>query len=86
LDSCGFSTARSTAPDLDLRAEITLRGQTDPRARLVVAGSPVDVAHDGSFEHTLRFEQGRGEISIEAISPDGSQTRRTAILLQPASI
>ena len=86
VDSFGFATARTPAPGLDLRAEITLRGQTDPRARLVVAGSRVDVGEDGSFEHTLRFEEGRGEISIEAISPDGSQTRRTAILLQPASI
>jgi hypothetical protein len=86
VDSFGVATARSTAPGLDLRAEITLRGQTDPRARLVVAGNLIDVGDDGSFEHTLRFEEGRGEISIEAISPDGSQTRRTAIMLQPASI
>ncbi len=86
LDSFGFASARAAAPDLALRAEITLRGQTDPGARLVVAGRRVDVADDGSFEHTLRFEDGRGEVSIEAVSPDGSQTRRTAIMLQPATI
>lgn len=86
MDSFGVAAARAAAPGLDLRAEITLRGQTDPRARLVVAGNRIDVAEDGSFEHTLRFEEGRGEVSIEAISPDGSQTRRTAIMLQPVSI
>lgn len=85
-NSFSHAVARKPAPGLDLRAEITVRGQTDPGARLVVAGHPIDLREDGSFEHRILFEGGRGEVSIEAISPDGSQTRRTAIMLQPASI
>lgn len=85
-DSSTHAVSRKPAPGLDLRAEITVRGRTEPGARLVVAGQAVALGEDGSFEHTLLFEGGRGAVSIEAISADGSQTRRSAILLQPASI
>ena len=85
-DSFAHTVSRIPAPGLDLRAEITVSGRTDPGARLVVAGQKVTLREDGSFEHTLLFEGGRGEVSIEATSADGSQTRRSAIMLQPASI
>ena len=85
-NSFALAASRNPPPSLDLRAEITVRGQTDPGTRLVVAGQQVLLRDDGSFEHKVLFEGGRGEVSIEAISPDGTQTRRSAIMLQPGSI
>jgi hypothetical protein len=83
-NSAGLAAARAFEFQLD--AEITVRGQTHPQGRVLIAGEQVTVRPDGSFEHTLVFSGGSGQVPIEAISPDGVHTRRTAILLQPASI
>ena len=83
-NSAGLAAARSF--DFEVNAEITLRGQTHPQSRLLIGGNPVALGTDGSFKHTFVFRGGRGEIPIEATSPDGGHIRRTAILLQPASI
>jgi hypothetical protein len=84
-NSFGVATSRR-ALDLEVAAEITLRGKTEPGGRLKVGSELVEVGADGSFEHTVVFKGGRGELPIEAVSPDGSRTRRTALVLQPASI
>jgi hypothetical protein len=73
--------AMSQASDFIVDAEITLRGQTHPQGRVLIAGESVPVGSDGSFEHKVVFRGGRGEVPIEATAPDGSVTRRTAILL-----
>ena len=84
-NSFGVATSRR-ALDLEVAAEITLRGKTEPGGRLKVGSELVEVGADGSFEHKVVFKGGRGELPIEAVSPDGSRTRRTALVLQPASI
>lgn len=84
-NSFGFAVARS-AMDFEVAAEITLRGRTEPGGRLRVGGDTVKVGADGSFEHTVVFSGSRGELPIEAVSPDGLRSRRTALVLQPASI
>ena len=71
---------------LDFSAEITVRGQTHPQGRMVVDGQSVEVRGDGYFEHKVLVSGGRGSVPIEAIGPDGKQTHRTAILLQPATV
>jgi hypothetical protein len=84
-NSFGFATARAPM-GFEVAAEITLRGRTEPGGRLKVGGDTVEVGADGSFEHTVVFSGSRGELPIEAVSPDGSRSRRTALVLQPASI
>lgn len=84
-NSFGFATAKAPM-GFEVAAEITLRGRTEPGGRLKVGGDMVEVGADGSFEHTVVFSGSRGELPIEAVSPDGSRSRRTALVLQPASI
>lgn len=70
---------------LQLSAEITVRGQTNPQNRVMVDGLFVEVRGDGSFEHKLVVSGGRGAVPIEALGPDGKPAQRTQILLQPAT-
>ena len=76
----------SSQPALQLSAEITVRGQTNPQNRVLVDGNFVEVRGDGSFERKLMVSGGRGAVPIEVLGPDGKPAQRTQILLQPASI
>ncbi|MFM8982372.1 MAG: hypothetical protein ACKOLA_05595, partial [Spartobacteria bacterium] len=80
-----FGLASSQSP-LQLSAEITVRGQTNPQNRVLVDGQFVEVRGDGSFEHKLVVSGGRGAVPIEALGPDGKSAQRTQILLQPATV
>jgi hypothetical protein len=51
-----------------------------------VDGLSVEVRGDGSFEHKVFVGGGGRVVPIEALSPDGRSTQRTAILLQAATI
>ena len=76
----------ASQPPLQVSAEITVRGQTNPRNRVLVDGQYVEVRDDGSFEHKVLVSGGRGSVPIEALGPDGKPAQRTQILLQPVTI
>lgn len=76
----------SSQPALQLSAEITVRGQTNPQNRVLVDGRFVEVRGDGFFEHKLVVSGGGGAVPIEALGPDGKPSQRTQILLQPVSL
>ena len=76
----------ASQPPLQVSAEITVRGQTNPRNRVLVDGQYVEVRGDGSFEHKVLVSGGRGSVPIEALGPDGKPAQRTQILLQPVTI
>lgn len=82
-NSFGLASAQG---DLQFSAEITVRGQTHPQNRVLVDGMSVEVRGDGSFEHKVVVGGGGRTVPIEAQSPDGRSTQRTAILLQAATI
>lgn len=73
-------------PALRLEAEVLVRGVTEPGGAVRIGGDPIEVGPDGSFEHRVVFSADRGGIPVEAISADGTTRRRTAFVLQPASI
>jgi hypothetical protein len=56
-------------------ADLVVYGATEPDARLVVAGEPVELRPDGTF--TLRFALPDGEFFLEAVatSSDGAASR-----------
>lgn len=80
-----FGLASSPA-GVAFSAEIIVRGQTHPQGRVVVDGQAVEVRGDGSFEHKVVVNSGRGSVPIEAIGLDGNPTHRSAILFQPAVV
>jgi hypothetical protein len=82
-NSFGLAAAQG---DLQLSAEITVRGQTHPQNRVLVDGLSVEVCGDGSFEHKVVVGGGGRVVPIEAFSPDGRSTQRAAILLQAPTI
>jgi hypothetical protein len=82
-NSFGLTAAQG---ELQFSAEITVRGQTHPQNRVLVDGLSVQVRGDGSFEHKVVVGGGGRTVPIEALSPDGRSTQRTAILLQAATI
>ena len=82
-NSFGLASSQSA---LQLSAEITVRGQTNPQNRVMVDGHFVEVRGDGSFEHKLVLSGCRGAVPIEALGPDGKSSQRSQILLQPATI
>jgi hypothetical protein len=82
-NSFGLAAAQG---DLQLSAEITVRGQTHPQNRVLVDGLFVEVRRDGSFEHKVVVGGGGRTVPIESLSPDGRTSQRAAILLQAPTI
>lgn len=64
---------------LHVNAEVTFYGATDPRAKVYIAGQPVEVYADGSFRYHFRFPDQEFEIPIITISPDNLEAH-TALL------
>jgi Glucodextranase, domain B/FecR protein len=61
-------------PEVEGRAELLLRGFTEPGARVYVANRPVDAAPDGSFEMSLTLQRGLNMVVVEAIDEAGNTT------------
>jgi hypothetical protein len=64
---------------MHVNAEVIFYGGTDPRAKLYIAGQPVQLNPDGTFRYHFKFPDQEFEIPIIAISPDNLEAR-TAIL------
>jgi hypothetical protein len=64
---------------MHVNAEVIFYGGTDPRAKVYIAGQPVELYPDGTFRYHFKFPDQEFEIPIIAISPDNLEAR-TAIL------
>lgn len=73
-------------PALQLSAEITVRGHTNPQNRVVVDGQSVEVRGDGTFEHKVVVAGSGRAVPIEAVGPDGRLAQCSTILLQPSTV
>lgn len=60
---------------MHVNAEVIFYGGTDPRAKVTIDGQPVQLNPDGSFRYHFIFPDGKYEIPIVAVSPDGVETR-----------
>ncbi len=56
--------------------ELIVHGATDPRAIVTLQGRPVDLLPDGTFSCRFALPDGTQVIPVEAVSPDGVETRR----------
>lgn len=65
--------------DVELDAELVVRGATSPHTHLTIQGEPIPVRADGVFSIRLPFPDRRQVIPVVASSPDGLH-QRTIIL------
>lgn len=70
---------RSEEFDLQIEAEMILRGMTKPNSHVMLGGEPVEVNPDGSFSVRMEFGNQRQVIPIVAESLDGVQQRTIVV-------
>ena len=58
-----------------VKAELIIYGATDPKAGVAIQGRSVKLKSDGSFGVRMELPDGVQTIPVEAISPDGVETR-----------
>jgi hypothetical protein len=75
----GFASSWSAPAErgffMHVNAEVIFYGGTDPRAKVTVAGQPIQLQPDGTFRYHFKFPDNDFEIPIVAVSPDGQETR-----------
>ncbi|MCX7868400.1 MAG: hypothetical protein N2322_00460, partial [Terrimicrobiaceae bacterium] len=71
---------------MHVNAEVIFYGGTDPRAKVTVDGQPIRLNPDGSFRYHFIFPNGRFEIPIVAVSPDGVETRSATLRLERGTV
>jgi hypothetical protein len=64
---------------MHVNAEVIFYGGTDPRAKVTVAGQPIQLQPDGTFRFHFKFPDNDFEIPIVAVSPDGKETRSAVL-------
>jgi hypothetical protein len=67
---------------MHVNAEVIFYGGTDPKAKVTIAGRPVQLQPDGTFRYHFKFPDNDFEIPIVAVSPDGVETRSAVLSLR----
>lgn len=67
-------------PKVVRRPTITLRGTTEPGARIYVEGKPVRVEQDGSFRHRVHVKPGASLIVVESVDAAGNVSYSTNLI------
>jgi Domain of unknown function (DUF4912) len=79
----GFVSSWGGGPErsffMHVNAEVIFYGGTDPRAKVSIAGQPIQLQSDGTFRYHFKFPDNDFEIPIVAVSPDGQETRSAVL-------
>lgn len=67
---------------LEVEADLLVVGQASPHTRLTCQEEVVSLEEDGRFEIRLPLEEGRQVIPLEAVSPDGCQSRTVILAIE----
>lgn len=67
---------------LEVEADLVVVGQVSPHAQLTCQEEKVSIETDGTFEIRLPLEDGRQVIPLEAVSPDGCQSRTVILAIE----
>ena len=67
-------------PKVVHQSAITLRGKTEPGAKIYVEGTPVTVDSEGTFNHRLYIKPGASLIVIEAVDSAGNVAYATNLV------
>ncbi len=70
-EECGFR----------VNAEVVLFGSTRPGSRVTIFGRPVELRPDGSFTFRCALPDGRFEVPIQAVCPQGDEVRKAILTL-----
>ncbi|MDX6765888.1 MAG: DUF4912 domain-containing protein [Candidatus Methylacidiphilales bacterium] len=60
---------------MDVNAELIIYGGTHPQATVRIDGEKIQLTPDGRFSYHFNFKDGKFHIPIDALSPDGVETR-----------
>ncbi len=66
----------------DVNAQVIVFGSVDPQAKITLAGDPVQVQPDGSFNVQLSLPDRRQVLPVVALSRDGSQQRTIVLAIE----
>lgn len=66
----------------DLEADLVVYGQTEPRARVMIQGEPVNLRPDGSFTMRFRLPDSRQILPATARSADGLEERTIVLAVE----
>jgi len=64
-----------------VNAEVVLFGSTRPGSRVTIFGRPVDLRSDGSFTFRCALPDGRFEVPMQAVGPQGMDVRQAVLTL-----
>lgn len=67
---------------LVVEADLSVVGKATPHSHVTCQDQVVPTGPDGSFEVRLALEEGRQVIPLEAISPDGCQSRTVIVAIE----
>ncbi len=67
-------------PKVVHRSAVTLRGKTEPGAKIYIEGTPVAVDGEGTFQHRLYIKPGASLIVIEAVDSAGNVAYATNLV------
>jgi hypothetical protein len=67
---------------LDVGAELLIVGKVSPEAHLTCQEEKVPVQRNGAFEIRMSLQEGRQVIPLEAVSPDGCQSRTVVLAIE----
>ncbi len=70
-EECGFR----------VNAEVVLFGSTRPGSRVTIFGRPVELRPDGSFTVRCALPDGRFEVPIQTVCPQGDEVRKALLTL-----
>jgi hypothetical protein len=70
---------------MHVNAEVIFYGGTDPRAKVYIAGQPVELYPDGTFRYHFKLPDQEFEIPIVAVSPDNVEARTAILSLRRAT-
>ena len=64
-----------------VNAEVVLFGSTRPGSRVTIFGRPVELRSDGSFTFRCALPDGRFEVPMQAVGPQGMDVRQAVLTL-----
>lgn len=67
---------------LEVTADLMIVGQVSPQAQLTCQDERISVEQNGQFEIRVALEEGRQVIPLEAVSPDGCQSRTVILAIE----
>ena len=67
---------------MHVNAEVVFYGGTHPDAKVTVDGNPIRLKPDGSFHYHFKLPDGKFEIPIVAVSPDGVEKRSATLTFE----